>query len=49
MSPQRLTWPDGNRIAVSVMGVLETWSDGKAAPYSIQTTSLKPGVVWSAP
>jgi peptidoglycan/xylan/chitin deacetylase (PgdA/CDA1 family) len=38
-------WPNGKRIAVTVTVLLETWSDGKAAPYSIQTTSLKPGVV----
>jgi allantoinase len=36
-------WPNGKRIAVTVTVLLETWSDGKAAPYSIQTTSLKPG------
>src|SRR4029079_9424773 len=39
------TWPNGKRIAVAVTVLLEPWSDGKAAPYSIQTTSLKPGFV----
>ena len=38
-------WPNGKRIAVTVTVLLETWSGGKAAPYSIQTTSLKSGFV----
>src|ERR1700676_1195645 len=38
-------WPNGKRIAVTVTVLLETWSDRNAAPYSIQTTSLKPGFV----
>lgn len=41
----RFSWPNGKRIAVTFTVVLETWSEGKAAPYSIQTTSLKPGFV----
>ena len=42
MTPS-FAWPNGKRIAVTVTVLLETWSDGKAAPYSIQTTSLKSG------
>src|ERR1700749_2711911 len=38
-------WPNGKRIAVMITVLLETWSEGKAAPYSIQTTALKPGFV----
>jgi allantoinase len=38
-------WPNGKRIAVTLTVLLETWSDSKAAPYSVQTTSLKPGFV----
>jgi len=45
MKHPSFAWPDGKRIAVSVMVLLETWSDGKSAPYSIQTTSLKAGTV----
>jgi peptidoglycan/xylan/chitin deacetylase (PgdA/CDA1 family) len=43
MSKTNFEWPQGKRIAVAITVLLETWSDGKAAPYSIQTTSLKPG------
>jgi peptidoglycan/xylan/chitin deacetylase (PgdA/CDA1 family) len=45
MAKRSFSWPSGKRIAVSVMVLLETWSDGKSAPYSIQTTSLKPGTI----
>jgi peptidoglycan/xylan/chitin deacetylase (PgdA/CDA1 family) len=38
-------WPDGKRIAVTVTAMLETWSEGKAPPYSVQASPLKPGVV----
>ena len=36
-------WPDGARIAVVVTCLLETWSEGKWPPFSVQTTALKPG------
>jgi allantoinase len=36
-------WPDGARIAVVVTCLLENWSNGKGPPFSVQTTSLKPG------
>lgn len=45
MATTSFRWPKGKRIAVTVTVLLETWSDGKAAPYSIQTTALKPGHV----
>jgi peptidoglycan/xylan/chitin deacetylase (PgdA/CDA1 family) len=45
MTKSNFEWPQGKRIAVTITVLLETWSEGKAAPYSIQTTSLKPGFV----
>ena len=45
MTKSNFEWPHGKRIAVMITVLLETWSEGKAAPYSIQTTSLKPGAV----
>jgi allantoinase len=47
------SWPDGKRIAVAVAVMYETWSEGKAPPYSVQTTSLHPdtvnlsGITWA--
>jgi allantoinase len=38
-----LTWPNGKKIAVSVTVMFETWSEGHAPNYSVQTTHLKPG------
>jgi peptidoglycan/xylan/chitin deacetylase (PgdA/CDA1 family) len=43
MSP--FAWPDGKRIAVTVTVMLETWSEGKAPPYGVQATPLKPGTI----
>jgi allantoinase len=40
-----LTWPNGKKIAVSVTVMFETWSEGHAPNYSVQTTHLKPGTV----
>lgn len=45
MTQSNFEWPNGKRMAVMITVLLETWSDGKAAPYSVQTTSLKPGFV----
>jgi hypothetical protein len=45
MTAAAFAWPAGKKIAVSVMVLLETWSDGKGPPYSVQTTSLKPGAI----
>lgn len=36
-------WPNQARMAVVVTCLLETWSEGKWPPFSVQTTSLKPG------
>jgi allantoinase len=40
-----LTWPNGKRVAVAVTVMYETWAEGKAPSYSVQTTHLKPGTV----
>jgi peptidoglycan/xylan/chitin deacetylase (PgdA/CDA1 family) len=37
--------PDGKRVAVCITVLLETWSEGNAPGYSVQTTALKPGTV----
>ena len=36
-------WPGGTRIAVVVTCLMENWSGDKGPPFSVQTTSLKPG------
>lgn len=41
----RPIWPNGKRIAVAVTVMYETWAEGKAPNYSVQTTHLKPGTV----
>ncbi len=38
-------WPGGAKIAVLVTIMFESWSEGKAPPYSPMTTALKPGTV----
>ncbi len=38
-------WPNGKRIAVTVTVMLETWSEGKAPPYSVQASQVKPGTI----
>jgi peptidoglycan/xylan/chitin deacetylase (PgdA/CDA1 family) len=40
-----MTWPNGKKVAVSVTVMFETWSEGKAPTYSVQTTHLKSGTV----
>ena len=45
MKASPVPWPNGARVAVAVSVLFETWSDGKAPSYSVQTTSLKPGSV----
>lgn len=45
MSEGHFGWPDGCRIAVAVTVMLETWSEGKAPPYSVQASPLRPGTV----
>jgi peptidoglycan/xylan/chitin deacetylase (PgdA/CDA1 family) len=36
-------WPNGARVAVVVTCLMENWSGDKGPPFSVQTTSLKPG------
>ena len=45
MKAKALAWPNGKKIAVSVTVMFETWSEGKAPSYSVQTTHLKAGTV----
>ena len=40
-----LTWPNGKKIAISITVMFETWSEGAAPNYSVQTTHLKAGTV----
>jgi peptidoglycan/xylan/chitin deacetylase (PgdA/CDA1 family) len=40
-----VAWPNGKRVAVAVTVMYETWAEGKAPNYSVQTTHLKPGTV----
>lgn len=40
-----LSWPNGKKVAVSVTVMFETWSEGHAPNYSVQTTHLKSGTV----
>jgi allantoinase len=37
------SWPNGARMAVVVTCLMENWSGDKGPPFSVQTTSLKPG------
>jgi peptidoglycan/xylan/chitin deacetylase (PgdA/CDA1 family) len=37
------SWPHDSRIAVVITCLMENWSDDKGPPFSVQTTSLKPG------
>ena len=36
-------WPHQARIAVVVTCLLESWSEGRGPPFTVQTTALKPG------
>ena len=36
-------WPKNARMAVVMTCLLENWSEGKGPPFSVQTTSLRPG------
>ncbi|HET7886442.1 MAG TPA: polysaccharide deacetylase family protein [Bradyrhizobium sp.] len=40
---REFAWPNGARIAVVVTCLWENWSGDKGPPFSVQTTSLKPG------
>jgi hypothetical protein len=41
--PTQQTWPHGNRTAVLVSVLFETWREGHAPSYFPRTTPLKPG------
>ena len=43
MAERNYEWPNGNRMAVAVTAMLETWSEGKGPPYGVQASPLKPG------
>ena len=45
MSAIKLAWPNGKKVAVTVTVMYETWSEGTAPNYSVQTTHLKSGTV----
>ena len=45
MRTKPFAWPDGKRVAVTVTVMLETWSEGKAPPYGVQASPLKPGTI----
>ncbi len=45
MSGVKFHWPQNKRIAVSALLMFEVWSEGKAPPYSAQTSPLKPGTL----
>ncbi len=45
MTKRPFAWPGGKRIAVTMTAMLETWSEGKAPPYGVQATPLKPGTI----
>jgi peptidoglycan/xylan/chitin deacetylase (PgdA/CDA1 family) len=42
-SSKGFAWPNNARIAVVVTCLMENWSGDKGPPFSVQTTSLKPG------
>lgn len=45
MSSSEFVWPHGNRIAVIVSVLLETWSEGHSPSYFPRTSPLRPGTV----
>jgi peptidoglycan/xylan/chitin deacetylase (PgdA/CDA1 family) len=45
MKKGTFAWPKGQRIAVAVTVMLEQWSEGKAPPWGVQGTHLKPGTL----
>jgi peptidoglycan/xylan/chitin deacetylase (PgdA/CDA1 family) len=38
-------WPDGARVVVALTFLVESWSEGKAPPYSPMTSPPKPGAL----
>lgn len=48
-SAKGFSWPNNSRIAVVITCLMENWSGDKGPPFSVQTTSLKPGTHdWAA-
>jgi peptidoglycan/xylan/chitin deacetylase (PgdA/CDA1 family) len=45
MKKGTFAWPQGQRMAVAVTVMLEQWSEGKAPPWGVQGTHLKPGML----
>lgn len=45
MKPVTSIWPNNSRIVVVLTFLLESWSEGKAPPYSPMTSLPKPGVL----
>ena len=45
MSQFESIWPDGARIVVVLTFLVESWSEGKAPPYSPMTSPPKPGAL----
>lgn len=43
--PSKHAWPEQKQLAVSITVLIETWTEGRAPPYSVQTTQLKPGTI----
>jgi peptidoglycan/xylan/chitin deacetylase (PgdA/CDA1 family) len=43
--PTLHTWPNGKRLALAIVVMFESYSEGKGPSYSVQTTHLKPGTV----
>jgi peptidoglycan/xylan/chitin deacetylase (PgdA/CDA1 family) len=41
----RTLWPQGTRIVVALTCLVESWSEGKAPPYSPMTSPPKPGAL----
>jgi peptidoglycan/xylan/chitin deacetylase (PgdA/CDA1 family) len=45
MTSDHKSWPNDARLVVLPTVMFESWSEGKAPPYSPMTTSLKPGTI----
>jgi peptidoglycan/xylan/chitin deacetylase (PgdA/CDA1 family) len=45
MSSTPSLWPDNARIVVALTFLIESWSEGKAPPYSPMTSPTRPGTV----
>jgi peptidoglycan-N-acetylglucosamine deacetylase len=45
MKSEFACWPNGNKIAVAVTVMFETWPEGKGPPNLVQRTQVKPGTI----